>query len=153
MLAPYAGYDPSERPFRGRYGVRFTPDQINEMVRLAKDGASSLEIGSALDLKPTAIRAKLASLGVRLRRRISRSRLRMVLDISKRTREAAEARSITPQQLIRRLLMTISRQCLFDQILGPPPRPHSLGACAVDERPTVVVLIRTPMLSGCTSPR
>ena len=61
---------------------------------------------------------------------MARSRIRMVLDVTKRMREAAEARGITPQQLIRRLLRVISRDNLFDIIL-PLPVPHSLGAAAL----------------------
>lgn len=149
MLQKWCGYDPTERPFRRSYGARFTPDQISAMIDMAKAGANSLEIGKALDLKPEAIRKKLNSLGVSLRRRITRSRLRMVLDITKRMRDAANARSITPQQLIRRLLTAISKQCLFDQILGPPPRPCSLGAAATP--PQGVSLVRCPQLMGCAS--
>jgi hypothetical protein len=112
---------------------RFTRQQVDEMVKMAHAGASSLEIGAALDLKPSAIRAKLNSMGVRLRRRVARQRLRLVVSVTERTLAAADARGIGVPALIRRLLAVISRDNLFDRIL-PLPVPHSLGAAAVVDR-------------------
>ena len=102
---------------------------------MAHDGASGVEIAHALDLKAQGVRAKLNSLGIRLRRRVRATRLRMVISISRRMRLAADARGVTVQQLIKRLLQVISRDNLFDTIL-PLPVPHSLGAAAVHETPT-----------------
>jgi hypothetical protein len=129
---------------------RFTRQQVGEMVKMAHAGASSLEIGRALDLKPSAIRAKLNSMGVRLRRRVARQRLRLVVSVTKRMLAAADDRGISVPALIRRLLAVISRDNLFDSIL-PLPVPHSLGAAAVIDRwhnqpPTI---LRRIELAGC----
>jgi hypothetical protein len=51
----------------------------------------------------------------------------MVIGITRRMRIAANARGVTLQQLIRRLLRVVSRDNLFDTIL-PRPMPRSLGA-------------------------
>jgi hypothetical protein len=100
---------------------------MGEIIAMAHDGASGVEIAHALDLKAHSVRAKLNSLGIRLRHRVRATRLRMVVGISGRMRLAADARGVTVQQLIRRLLHGISRDNLFDTIL-PLPVPHSVGA-------------------------
>jgi hypothetical protein len=121
---------------------------------VAEAGASSLEIGAALSLTPESIRAKLNKLGVALRKRVLRLRVRMVLDVTRAMRRAAQDRGIRPQQLIRRLLQTISRNDLFDQILPlPPVRVHSLSAAAVHEVRPMVIIITQPQLSGLATLR
>jgi hypothetical protein len=154
MLQRYAGYDETETPIIPRGPAsRFSDEQIGEMMRLAADGASGVEIAHQLNLKPEAVRARLWRLGVQLRRRITKTRLRMVIHVTKRTYAAAEARGVSVQVLIRRLLAAVSKQDLFDEIL-PMPVAHSLGAAAVNEMPhTVVILIRAPQLAGVTSLR
>lgn len=154
MLLRYAGFDPTERqilkttaPQRGA-SIRFTREQIDTMIQMADDGASSLEIGKAIERKPEAIRAKLCALGFRLRKRVTRLRIRLVVPATKRMYAAAEERGITVQALIRRLLRAISKNDLFDELL-PIPVPHSLGAAAVNEPGRVVSLIRCPELAGC----
>jgi DNA-binding CsgD family transcriptional regulator len=132
----YCGYDPSETPIIPRGPAsRFTDEQIDEMLQMAADGASGVEIAHALGFKAQSVRAKLNSLGVRLRRQVLATRLRMVISISRRMRLAADARGVTVQQLIRRLLQVTSRENLFDQLL-PVVRARSLGAAAVHETPT-----------------
>jgi hypothetical protein len=129
----YCGYDPSETPIIPRGPAsRFSDEQIAEMVAMASNGASGVEIAKALNLRAEAVRKRLWCMGIELRRAPLRSRIRMVVGITKRMRIAANARGVTVQQLIRRLLQTISRDDLFDSIL-PLARPHSLGAAAVRE--------------------
>jgi hypothetical protein len=169
MLLKYAGYDSSERQIVPRSASsRFSETQIAEMRQMAGEGASGVEIAKALGLKPAAVRSKCWALGVRLRQRTLKSRIRMVIDISKRLRAAADARGLSPPALIRRLISQISKLDMFDEILGPMV-PHSLGAAATYEpaagragRAAVadagssvaaatfaVVLLRTPQLGGC----
>jgi hypothetical protein len=154
MLCGYAGFDPTESSIIPRSPAsRFTPEQIGGMLQMAADGASGVEIAHALDLRPQSVRAKLSSLGVRLRRRVARTRLRMVIRITKRMRIAADARGVTVQQLIRRLLRAISRDNLFDTIL-PLSVPRSLGAAVTNEpqlrwlnQPPII--LRHVELGGC----
>jgi hypothetical protein len=161
MLMPYAGYDPTEEQIVPRGPAsRFSEEEIATMVCMAAEGASSLEIARHVHAKPEAIRAKLWRLGIRLRKRVARLRVRMQISITARMREAAEARGITPHQLIRRLLRVISKnEFYFDELL-PLPVPHSLGAAAVVDRwhnqpPTILRRIElagsigTPQLTAC----
>ncbi len=140
-LLKYAGFDPTERqickpvtPTRGP-GHRFSEYEIAEMQVMASDGCNSLEIGKALGIKAEAIRAKLNVLGVRLRRKVTALRVRMVLNIPKRMRDAAQARHMTVQRLIRLLLDTINRDCLYDSILGPIPESVAAGSATVSAAP------------------
>jgi hypothetical protein len=157
MLQRYCGYDPEELAIIPRSPAsRFSEDEVGTMVTMAADGASSLEISAVLGIKAEAIRARLNRMGIRLRKRIARSRIRMVLDVPRIMREAAEARGITPQQLIRRLLRAVCHDNLFDELL-PLPVPHSLGAAAVHERSVASVplaTLRSPQLYGvsCLQP-
>lgn len=117
-LWPYAGFDETERQIVPRGPAsRFTDEQIAEMVAMAGDGASGVEIAHQLGLKAEAVRKRLWGMGVPLRRTPLRSRIRMVVDISRRMHHAARMRGISPQQLVRRLLQAISRDNLFDEIL------------------------------------
>jgi hypothetical protein len=147
---------------------RFTDEQIGEMIAMAADGASGVEIAKALGLKPAAIRSKCWALGVRLRRPTLKTRIRMIVSVTRRMRDEAAARGVTVQVLIRRVLDAVSSGDWFDELLSPMA-PHSLGACATYEpaagragRAAVadagssvaaasfaVVLLRTPQLSGC----
>ena len=154
MLWPYAGFDPTERQITPRGPAsRFSDEQIAEMVAMAGDGCSGVEIAHALGVKAQSVRAKLANMGIKLRRAALRSRIRMVIGISKRMRLAANARGLTIQQLIRRLMQTISRDNLFDTIL-PLPMPRSLGAAATNEPPPrrhnqPPTILRRIELAGC----
>jgi hypothetical protein len=167
-LIKFAGWDPDEMPIYPRGpATRWTETQVAQMLEMVSNGASGVEVARALDLKPQCVRAKLWQLGVKLRRRTLKTRIRMVVDISKRLRDAAEVRGISPQQLIRRLLVAIVEGDWFDEILGRPF--HSLGAAATYEPAAgragaaavadagssvaavtfAVVLLRTPQLGGC----
>ncbi len=168
MLLPFAGYDRHERQIVPRGPAsRFSADEIEAMKELARSGASGVEIAHQLGHRAEAIRAKLWRLGYRLRQKAAKSKIRMTLRITRRMREAASRRGISVQQLVHRLLRTISANDLFDEVLGRPFR--SLGAAAIHEpaagradRAAVadagssvgaatfsVVSLRTPQLSGC----
>ncbi len=154
MLWPYAGRDASERPIvRRGPATRFSAEEIETMVELAQSGASSIEIGHRLNIKPQAIRARLWRMQIPLRKRVLQSRVRMMLDVSKHLHHAARLRGISPQRLIRRLLRVISRDNLFDTIL-PLPVPHSLGAAVTNEPPLrwhnqPPTILRRIELGGC----
>jgi DNA-binding CsgD family transcriptional regulator len=143
----YCGYDLSERQIGSRSPAsRFTPQQVETMRLMAKGGSSSLEIAAELDLKPQSIRAKLNSMGIRLRRRVARLNVRLVVPVTKAMAAAADQRGIGVAALIRRLIAVISRDDLFDDLL-PIPRAHSLGAAAAGESEPPVVIIRSPQFA------
>jgi hypothetical protein len=150
-LIRYCGYDASEKRFRGRYGSRWTAAQIDQLKALVKGGATGKEVAAALDLKVQAVRAKCSALGLSLRRKIKASRVRMLVYCTAATYAAADARSISVQVLVRRLLAAISKADLFDELL-PLPQPRSLGAAATSESKPPVVILRCPQLAGAISP-
>jgi hypothetical protein len=153
MLVRYAGYDETETPIVPRGPAsRFSEDQIGTMVCMAGQGASSLEIGAALNVKAQAVRARLNRMGIRLRKRVGRLRIRLVVPVSKAMQAAADVRGITVPALIRRLLRVISKnEFYFDELL-PIPQPHSLGAAAVVDRwhNQPPAILRRIELTGCT---
>jgi hypothetical protein len=168
----YAGYDPDEEqifkttPQQRGFGHRFTSEEIQTMITMANDGASSPEIGRALGVKPPAIRAKLSSMGYRLRRPKLSAKLRVVLALPTALREAAARRGITPAALIRRLIEALVRRDLIDAVLDDDlteRRPHPLGASSFPWRqheemrfalsPKIsIVAASAPRLGGVCSP-
>jgi hypothetical protein len=150
----YCGYDPTETQFNQRATARrFTPGQLDQLKTMAKADAGGKEIAAALGVKVQAVRAKCSQLGISLRRKIKASRLRMVVPCTAGMYAAAAARPISIQTLNRRLLGAISKVNLFDEILGPIPRPHSLGAAAVGETKAATVILSCPQLCGVATLR
>jgi hypothetical protein len=169
MLQKWAGYDPSERQIVARSAVsRFEPEQIETMVDLARSGASGVEIGRQLHVKPEAVRARLWRMGISLRKRaVARLQVRMVVPIGRAMSAEADRRGISVQTLVRRVLRAVVEGDWFDEILGRPfrslgaaatcePAAGRAGAAAVADATSsvaaatfAVVLVRTPQLGGC----
>jgi hypothetical protein len=156
--------------------TRFTPQQIERMTAMARDGAQGPQIAAALGIKAEAIRNKLAKLGISLKAaKPSRNRLRLVLDITPDFHQEAFARGISPSALARRIWGIILRDNLTAAILdddnqsaaaagsaaavsGVVENSTSAPEAAADggPRPSVAVPISlsqlfAPRLQGCTS--
>src|SRR5262249_40269753 len=111
------------------------------MVLLAKSGASSLEIGRALGIKPSAVRSKLCALGYSLRKPRPVDTVRLVLRSGPGLRAAAARRGIGVPALIRRLIDTIIRDKRMDQVLSDSPLVAADKAAAVYPEESVHSLI------------
>jgi hypothetical protein len=123
-------------------GRRFSPDDVQTIESMVGEGCNSLEIAHRIGVPAEAIRKKIVALGLVLRHRVAKLRVRMVLDVPRALQEAATARGVTPQMLIRRLLKVICRDRLFTAILDDAPPAATVRTS----------LVRAPQLNGALGP-
>ncbi len=94
----------------------FTPERVAIMRRMAADGATAEDIAKAIGSTVTSVRTKTAVLKISLRKGkyLGAS---VPTDVAALCITAAEQRGVTIGALVRKLLITVAQDDLFDAIL------------------------------------